>query len=254
MNKHHRDFICLHATSYRSSFFGTFDHRTLIVVWSIYTLLLISIDKFDLHRVLLFAAFPLFTAVAAKVAFRKLFMRILALSPFIIIMAAANPFLDRDVHFTLFKGIPVSGGMLSAAVIYFKAIFSLTAMLVLDHCVSVTGLCDALQRMRVPVAFTTQIMLMHRYLHLILSEAGTLIKARDMRSSSKKSRGLLPTANLIGTLLIRSTERSERVYRAMLARGFNGTIPLNHAQHLRSADLFFFIAVCTALAMLRFIL
>lgn len=254
MFKRHRDFICLHATTYHTSFFSIFDHRTLIVVWSLYTLLLISIDKFDVRRVVLFTAFPLFSAVAARVSLRKLLLRVLALSPFIIIMAAANPFLDREIHLTLLERFPVSGGMLSAAVIFFKAMLSLTAMLVLDHCISVSGLCDALQRMHVPAAFTTQLMLMHRYIHLIISEAATLMKARDMRSTSKTGRGPLATANLIGTLLVRSTERSERVYRSMLARGFDGTVPLQHHQRLRSADALFFITVSTTLAVLRFIL
>ena len=54
-------------------------------------------------------------------------------------------------------------------------------------------------------------------------------------------------ANLLGTLVVRSHDRAERVQRAMLCRGFSGTWPLLREPRLRAADL------AAALVMLVFI-
>jgi len=234
-------------------FFEQFDHRTLIVVWCIYTVLLVSIDKFDIVKALSFAAFPLFAVIAGDIRITMLLQRLVILSPFIIIMAAANPFLDRTPAFSI-GNFTVSTGMLSAAVIVTKAFLSLASMLILDYCISIDGLCTALQRLGVPAVFTTQLLLLHRYIHLIINEAATLMRARDMRCSRKRGKGPLDTANLIGTLLLRTTERSERIYRAMLTRGFDGTLPARRREHFTINDYLFLGCTVTLFAALRFIL
>jgi cobalt/nickel transport system permease protein len=47
------------------------------------------------------------------------------------------------------------------------------------------------------------------------------------------------TAYLVGNLLVRSYDRSQRVYEAMLCRGFNGTFPVYHHFTLSRRDIFF---------------
>ncbi|GAJ02568.1 unnamed protein product, partial [marine sediment metagenome] len=48
-------------------------------------------------------------------------------------------------------------------------------------------------------------------------------QARDSRNfGSSRLRQLRTIGNMVGTLFIRSYERGERVYAAMLARGFDG--------------------------------
>ena len=228
------------------------DHRTLLVVWGAFILTLISVDKYDLVGALPFAAFPLFVLVVTRIPFLPLFRRVLLLSPFIVIMAAANPFLDRTV-IRSFHGFPVTAGILSAAVIIVKTSTALTAMLTLDRCISIAGLCNALHRFGVPGVFTTQLLLLHRYAFLIAAEAATMIKARDLRARGRRGKGPLDTANLIGSLLLRSAERSERVYKAMLARGFSGTLPLPTERHFSLPDGIFVAITLSGFAVLRFI-
>jgi cobalt/nickel transport system permease protein len=42
--------------------------------------------------------------------------------------------------------------------------------------------------------------------------------------------------NLIGTLFMRTVERADRIYQAMLSRGFSGTIYYVKSDRLRKAD------------------
>lgn len=235
------------------SFLSIFDHRTLLVVWAAFIVMLISVDKYDLVRTLSFVAFPVFILMVTRVPLGPLLRRLVWLSPFIIIMAAANPFLNRTT-ITSVNGITISAGMLSAAVIILKATMTLSVMLILDRCISIVGLCNALRRFGVPTVFTTQLLLLHRYVFLIMAQAATMLKARDLRSSGKRGKGPLDTANLIGSLLLHSAERSERVYKAMLARGYNGVLPVAAENRFSTADGLFILATVSGFTLLRFIL
>jgi cobalt/nickel transport system permease protein len=249
--KFHR-FTDVACPAVSSSVFSRFDHRSLLVVWGVFVLLLVSVDKFDIVRTLSFAAFPAFVIIATRIPPGLVVKRVALLSPFIIIMAAANPFLDREAIGRV-GSVTLTSGMLSAAVIMVKATIALSAMILLDRAISINGLCNALRRLGVPAVFTTQLLLLHRYAFLIAGEAATMIRARDARSFGKRGKGPIDTAYLIGSLLLRSAERSERVYKAMLARGFSGTLPAVEGHHFGTADIVFISASVSAFTLLRFI-
>ena len=73
----------------------------------------------------------------------------------------------------------------------------------------------------VPGLLVTTLALMHRYLFLLVDETGRMVRARRSRSFS---RGPLATwrssATVIAHLFVRSSERAERIYSAMCARGW----------------------------------
>ncbi len=74
--------------------------------------------------------------------------------------------------------------------------------------------------------------LMWRYLFILIEEVGRMAQARASRSSAnanspKQAGGSLVwraqvTGGMTGTLLLRTLERSERIYQAMQARGYDG--------------------------------
>jgi cobalt/nickel transport system permease protein len=61
-------------------------------------------------------------------------------------------------------------------------------------------------------------------------------KARDLRSFGGKGKGPIVTARLIGSLLIRTTSRAERIYMAMCARGFTAALLSRPAAPLAIRD------------------
>ena len=81
---------------------------------------------------------------------------------------------------------------------------------------------------------------MWRYLALMVGDAHNLLRARDSRSGSSRVKGktggtlvwrAAVTGKMAGNLLLRSIERSDRVYAAMLSRGYNGDV---HQEQNRS--------------------
>lgn len=97
-----------------------------------------------------------------------------------------------------------------------------------------TPLPDILVAMRalgIPRLLVAILGLMWRYLFVLADEALRMMRARDARSAamSGKSGGTVAwrarvTGGMVGSLFLRGYERSERIYHAMLARGYDGTI------------------------------
>jgi cobalt/nickel transport system permease protein len=81
---------------------------------------------------------------------------------------------------------------------------------------------------------------MLRYLHLLKREFQTKKRAalsRNILLNPRQTRQV--TANLIGSLLIRSYDRGERIHQAMLARGYSGlTMTSEPSPFSRSERLF----------------
>jgi cobalt/nickel transport system permease protein len=88
----------------------------------------------------------------------------------------------------------------------------------------------ALEHLRVPSILTTIIAFLYRYLFVLADEVFRLLRARESRSaaaSGTRSGGSVAwragvAGNMAGQLFLRSYERSDRVYNAMLARGYAG--------------------------------
>jgi cobalt/nickel transport system permease protein len=86
------------------------------------------------------------------------------------------------------------------------------------------NLLAAMRSLRVPTVLTATISFMYRYLFVLVDEAMRLMIARQARSVGT-GRTVAWRAQvlggMIGSLFIRSYERSERIYAAMLSRGFD---------------------------------
>jgi cobalt/nickel transport system permease protein len=88
-------------------------------------------------------------------------------------------------------------------------------------------LLKAMRSLHVPAVLTSTISFMYRYLFVLVDEAMRLQTARAARSVGAgrtvwwRARVL---GGMIGSLFIRSYERSERIYAAMLSRGFAGEV------------------------------
>jgi cobalt/nickel transport system permease protein len=77
-----------------------------------------------------------------------------------------------------------------------------------------------LRRVRIPALLITTIALMHRYLFVLAEEAERMRRARASRTFTARRRWQWPLlASVAGQLFVRASERAERIYAAMCARG-----------------------------------
>jgi cobalt/nickel transport system permease protein len=105
-------------------------------------------------------------------------------------------------------------------------------------------LIHALRHLRFPAILTAVISFMYRYLFVLSDEVIRLVRARESRSARLPGSRAAPSAafqariagSMAGQLFLRSYERSDRIYNAMLARGYNGQLLTLNAHTLRPRD------------------
>lgn len=120
-------------------------------------------------------------------------------------------------------------GLREVATIVLKSWLSVQVGLLLAYTTPFPVLVEALRALRLPAILVGIISFMYRYLAVLGDEAGRMSRARDARSAvirGARGGGLAwrarVTGSMVGSLFLRSYERSERVYAAMQARGFEG--------------------------------
>jgi cobalt/nickel transport system permease protein len=85
----------------------------------------------------------------------------------------------------------------------------------------------ALYMLKVPPILVQMLMFTYRYIFVIIDEYRRMWKAVTSKGFSPKTNryGLSILGNLIGMLILKSYDRAERVYRAMVAKGYTGSNP-----------------------------
>jgi cobalt/nickel transport system permease protein len=151
--------------------------------------------------------------------------------------------------------LTISGqGLREFATIALKSWVSVQAALLLSFTTPFPDLVEALRRLRIPRLLVAIIGFMYRYLAVLSEEATRLNRARQSRSAVVAGRagGSLRwragvVGGMAGSLFIRSYERSERVYAAMQARGFDGEFRSMGGRALTATDWTAFAIVAVAL-------
>lgn len=86
----------------------------------------------------------------------------------------------------------------------------------------------ALKNLPVPKAIKENLLLAGQYLEILLGEVTRMQRAAQLRGLNGPAGWLrYASAAMIGALYLRSLERAERVHAAMVARGYNGQMPVD---------------------------
>jgi cobalt/nickel transport system permease protein len=194
-----------------------------------------------------FALLLLAAAVAAsRVPVAFVLLRSLPAAGFVAMVAVLTPFTTSGpVLVEIGRGIAVSrdGAVLYASVVS-KAFLSVTAVVLLSATTSFAGILQSMERLRVPRSLVQIVGFAYRYLFVIVEEALRMKRARDARLFGGRwlwhSRVI---GQMVGTLFLRSYERAERVYQAMIARGFDPAARPSNPRPLTAADLAALVAV-----------
>nr|WP_030501814.1 cobalt ECF transporter T component CbiQ [Micromonospora purpureochromogenes] len=175
-----------------------------------------------------FGGYALLVAVVAalaRVGPRWLLSRALIELPFVL-FAFALPFLGAGKRVEV-AGLALSvDGLHGAFNILAKGTLGVLASLLLAATTTTRDLLLGLDRLRCPQILTQIATFMLRYLEVLVGEARRMRVARVSRGDDPRFlwqlRGF---AAGVGALFLRAFERGERVYLAMLSRGYTGRMP-----------------------------
>ncbi|WP_197380958.1 cobalt ECF transporter T component CbiQ [Mycolicibacterium mengxianglii] len=160
-----------------------------------------------------------------RIPLRWILPRMLIEVPFVV-LAVLLPFAEGGERIAV-AGLHLSvPGLWAAWGIVVKGTLGVAASLTVAATTTARELPLALSRLGVPAMMTSVLVLMIRYLDLLSAEVGRMRMARLSRGDSPRALHQVGAiAKGVGALFLRSYERGERVYLAMLSRGFDGRMP-----------------------------
>ena len=163
--------------------------------------------------------------IVARVGFRFVLARLLVVLPFVA-FAFLIPFISSGERIDIL-GLSLSlEGLWGAWNILAKATIGATVSILLAATTEVPDMLRGMAHLRVPALLTSVAGFMVRYLEVIVDELRRMRVSMTARGYDPRWLWQAkPIAQSAGALFIRSYERGERVYDAMLSRGYTGVMP-----------------------------
>jgi len=192
--------------------------------------------------------FLLFANVFSELGGLFTFKRSLIALPFALVAVTVlfsipgNPL--TAFHFIFWDLTITDAGLLRFVSILIRSWLSVQMAILLVGTTRFPDIVHALEHLRVPSILTTIIAFLYRYLFVLVDEVFRLLRAREARSAAVtgvRSGGSVAwragiAGNMAGQLFLRSYERSDRVYNAMLARGYTGQLQTINPHELHRVD------------------
>ncbi len=149
----------------------------------------------------------LLTVLLSRLPLLFLARRLLMLSPFVLGVVLVNAWQPAG-----------RANWLALAV---KSGLCLLTVILVSNTTPFSQILRVLKSIRVPSLLITTIALMHRYLFVLLDESERMRRARASRTFTQRRPFHWHTlGTVVGQLFIRASERAERIYDAMCARGW----------------------------------
>jgi len=222
------------------SVIGALDPRMRIVMACLFAVVTVALSS--LTALAMALSISIGMLLLSGMPLGRTLKRMAMMDSFIIFMLVLLPFtVPGDAIFTLW-GFPASWqGLWKAIEIALTANAVVLAMMVLVGTMEPVTLGHALHRLRFPETLVHLLMFTIRYIEVLREEYMRL-------RSAMKVRGFRPGTNwhtyrsfgyLVGMMLVRAIERSERILGAMKCRGFSGRMLLLQEFTIKPQDHIF---------------
>ena len=205
--------------------------------------------------------FMLGLAAAARITPGIIIKRLAWVIPFAGGMIVFFPFIipgEAVLHmnFGLFTLTATDKGVAHAVMLSLRVFVAVMAVTLLVSTTKFNDLTCALRNLKVPVIFVELIEFTIRYIFVLTDEVARMKTARRARNfqngGSLLSRHTFKTlGQTVAVLFIRSYERGDRIYNAMLARCYSGQVRTNEQFSLRTADWCWGLSIAVAGVCLR---
>lgn len=193
------------------------------------------------------AAWPVFVACAlvlaavaavASVDARTIWRRARIVLPLIVFVAAFVPFVRRGgAEYGLGPLTVSAAGLAVLATVALKATIGTVGAVLLGATTTFPDVLRGLERLHVPRLLTLIAAFMYRYLFVIVDEVQRMRAALAARGHRPRHalRGAA-IGRVVAALFLRTYGRGERVYLAMVSRGYAGPMPVAEPLAFRTAD------------------
>jgi cobalt/nickel transport system permease protein len=240
--------------AFGDSFVHKLDPRIRLVTAGLYSIAVALSRDFQALSAAVLIAFVL--VMLAQLSAREIIKRIAVVNSLMVLLWLVLPLTFQGSTALTFGPLTVYyGGIIMAAQITLKSNGILLALIALVTTMNSSTLGYALNWLHAPDKIVHLLLMTYRYVFLIEQEYQRLIRAAQIR-------GFRPGTNLhtyktyahiVGMLLVRSAVRAERVYNAMLCRGFKNKFYCLHEFNFGRKEWLFGTAMGGTMAFLIYL-
>jgi cobalt/nickel transport system permease protein len=196
---------------------GRLDPRIKMVSGVLFVVVILFTPVTRYWKFLVYLALLLGLIGLSRVSVRMWLKRLALLLPLLLFLGASV---------LLFEPQPLAQKWPVIWNLYIKTILVFLCLALLSATTDFFDLIKGLERLRVPAAVISILTFAYRYVFLFRQEAERLRRARVSRHFGRrgKVREMGTLVHLVPSFLSRVLLRSEKIYAAMLSRGFNGAV------------------------------
>jgi cobalt/nickel transport system permease protein len=221
--------------------------------------LLINLLSPTIYTPMGIAFFCLATLLTIKIPPKLLLLRIaMPLVMAVVVLVTQIFFYGKTPLFTIsfweWHLIGYEDGLAHGLLIMFRVVGGVSLILLLSLSTPTNKLFLAASWFRVPKIFIELTLLVYRYIFVLIEEVVAIRDAQKVRlgyhnwHQSIRSLGVLG-----GSLILRAYDRAGRVYEAMSARGYRGSLPIEYTEPFSRKDLVTVICLSPVLVIFFFL-
>jgi cobalt/nickel transport system permease protein len=194
----------------------------------VFVALIVSVLCIPAGRGSLFFVYFFATAILmgiSQVPLSYIMGRTLVILPFIVLAGLAAPW-------TGYAGL---------SVLLMRAVLCLMLLILLTNTTRFAELLRGMRSLGCPKILVMNLSFLYRYIFVLTEEAMRMKQARDCRrvGRARFKDEVKILSSMLGTLLIRSFERAERMHLAMLSRAYGGDFPVVSPRKFSLRDVAF---------------
>lgn len=225
---------------------------SVIIVTVCYLLAVLSLPLQEPGHIIWFAIYPMLMAPMVNLTYLSLLGKSLYILPVLVIIGIFNPLYDTETAFFI-GNLNITFGWLTFFSILLRGILCFQALIIMIRFSGYIEFCATLRKIGIPKVIATQLYLTYRYIGVLLEEASAVHISSVSRGYGKKSFPVRIWVSLVGSLLLRTFERSRRLHLAMLSRGYNGDFTISDKHVWNSTDTFFILVWPACFSLIYFI-
>ena len=231
INKSIKQISALEELAHRDTPIHRLSPLAKLIITMVYIITVVSFEPGDVSGLIPYAGLVILCMLIGEIPWKPLATRSFIALPFVVFAGISNLIIRRDVVIQ-FGAFVITQGMISFASLLLKTLLTVFAVLLLISTTAMNDLIYAAQSLKVPSIFIIQIMMTYRYISVLSGEASLMYHAYLLRAPKEKGIRLRDYGTFLGQLILRSFDRAERIYHAMLCRGFEGKMALSQRQKL----------------------
>lgn len=215
-----------------------------------YIMVVLSFDKYDLNGLFPMILWPVILFQVSGTNVRSCFYKLRIVLPLVMAVGLFNPFFDKEILVRI-GGVGISGGVISMITLMLKGVFCLMASFLLMATTKIDNLCAALRKLHIPSMIVSLLLLTYRYVGVMTEELAVMTDAYHLRAPNQKGIHVSAWGSFLGQLLLRSMDRAQEIYSAMLLRGYHEHFHYSENRRFNVHDAIFLVSSIAIFILLR---